>query len=317
MSQGNGYDFQSQECPDERQLRWLRNLHEGLARDFGAALSTLLRSPVGVSLAGVDQRTYGEFIDSLDTPACFHVLKAGPLEERLLLDIEPSILYPMIDRLLGGGKGDRSNLCEAGHRPEVGRGPFRQIGPVPFSAERPLTEIELRLTARMVRLFLQEFQRAWKEVLDLKLDVLQVESNPRVLRVLPSDEAVILIAFELMIGDLRGMMRLCLPCRVLERIGDKPSPENPAPVNGPAPASLLEVAVTLAETQITADELADLRVGDIVNTETELGSPATISIEGVARFRAKPGVYQGRQAVCITEAIDDSVPAPPEPPPLA
>jgi len=24
-------------------------------------------------------------------------------------------------------------LCEAGHRPEVGRGPFRQIGPVPFS----------------------------------------------------------------------------------------------------------------------------------------------------------------------------------------
>jgi serine/threonine-protein kinase len=31
------------------------------------------------------------------------------------------------------GKGDRSNLCEAGHQPEVGRGPFRQIGPVPFS----------------------------------------------------------------------------------------------------------------------------------------------------------------------------------------
>jgi formylglycine-generating enzyme required for sulfatase activity len=34
------------------------------------------------------------------------------------------------------GKGDRSNLCEAGHRPEVGRGPFRQIGPVPFSPQR-------------------------------------------------------------------------------------------------------------------------------------------------------------------------------------
>ena len=63
-----------------------------------------------MSLAGVDQRTYGEFVDNLDTPACFHVLRAGPLDERLLLDIEPSILYPLIDRMLGGGREDEPPL---------------------------------------------------------------------------------------------------------------------------------------------------------------------------------------------------------------
>ena len=36
-------------------------------------------------------------------------------------------------RTAPNGKGVRSNLCEAGHRPKVGRGPSRQIGPDPFS----------------------------------------------------------------------------------------------------------------------------------------------------------------------------------------
>ena len=95
-------------------LRRLRTLHGGVARDFGAALSTMLRGPVDVRLAGVDQRSYGEFLDHLGTPTCFYVLNAAALDERVMLEIEPSILYPMIERLLGG-KGNKSNLPE---RPE-------------------------------------------------------------------------------------------------------------------------------------------------------------------------------------------------------
>ena len=66
------------------------------------------------------------------------------------------------------------------------------------------------------------------------------------------------------------------------------------------------MSVTLAETQITAAELADLRVGDIIATETAADSPAMVSIEGVAKFRAKPGAYQGSRAVRLTEPIEES-----------
>ena len=112
-----------------------------------------------------------------------------------MFDIEPSIVYPMIDRLLGGGHENQ---------------------PPP---SRPLSEIELPLAARITRLFLQQLCLAWKNALDLdlKLEVLQVESNPRLLRVLPADEMVVLVGFQLRIGDLRGMMRLCLPCRAMRR----------------------------------------------------------------------------------------------------
>ena len=263
-------------------------LHEGVAREFGVALAALLRCPVEVSLADLDRRTYGEFLESLSEPACFHVLKAAPVEDRLLLDIEPSILHPMIDYLLGGGrvggKGDRSNL------PERPGGCFAQIGPVPFSASRPLSEIEWRLTARIVHLLLEEICRAWKDTVELKLDVVQVESNPRQLRVLPTDEAVVQVGFEISIGREpgmeRGMMRLCLPCRAIGRMSEKWTPDSLAAHDGRGPEAMVKMSVALAETRIAGNELDNLRPGDIVTTETASDSPAIVSIDGQASFCA-------------------------------
>ena len=108
-------------------LRSLQTLHEGLAGVFGAALSAMLRSPVEVSLAGVDQLAYGKFVHGLEDPSCFNVLKAEPLGDRLMLDVELAILYPMLDRLLGGGHDDEP------------------------SPRRPPSDIELPLAARIVR----------------------------------------------------------------------------------------------------------------------------------------------------------------------
>lgn len=271
-----------------QQLRRLRSMHASLARDFGTALSALLRSPVAVSLTGVEQLTYGQFVFNLETPACFHLLKADPLGERLMLDIEPSILYPMIDRLLGGG---------------------REEDPPP---NRPLTDIELCLAARIVRLFLQECCHAWQDVVDLKLDVLQVENNPRLLRILPADEMVILSGFEVAIGELRGLARFCVPCRAIERIGDKLVLNDFARNDRYMSDSMADVRVTLAETQITAGELAELRVGDIIATETAVNSPALVSIDGECRFHAKPGAYQGRKAVCLADSIETAGQSAPE-----
>jgi flagellar motor switch protein FliM len=98
------YDFKRPERVGKEQMRALQSLHEGFGRNFGAALSALLRNIVEVKLTSVDQLTYSEFVFSLENPTCFNLLKAEPLEGNLILDINPSILYPIIDRLLGGGK---------------------------------------------------------------------------------------------------------------------------------------------------------------------------------------------------------------------
>ena len=149
------YDFKRPERVGKEQMRSLQSLHEDFSRNFSASLSALLRSIVGVKLTNVDQTTYSEFIFSLENPSCLNVLKADPLEGNLILDINPSILYPIIDRLLGGGK---------------------ESSPV---TRRPLTEIELRLVGRITNLFLTELKSAWEQVVTLNLSVERVESNPQ------------------------------------------------------------------------------------------------------------------------------------------
>jgi len=277
--------------------RSLRILHEGLARNFAAALSDLLRCRVEGNLAGIERRGYGDFLDDLDSPSGFHVLKARPLEERLFLDLELSILFPMIDRLLGGGRSSGARLSGRAaakllanpNDPTSGRAP---------TPRRPLSEIEQRLAARIVRLFSQEFETVWKPVEALNVELLQYDANPRALRVLPADENLMVLAFELTVEQDRGTMRLGLPCRFLDRLAGGSTEKEQAPPS--------ETAVVLAETRISARELADLRVGDVIVTETEAGSPAIVLIDRNARFQAKPGAYQGRRAACLLDPVESA-----------
>src|SRR5262245_2097684 len=106
------YDFKRPERVGKEQMRALQTMHEGFGRNFGAALSALLRTIVEVKLTSVDQLTYSEFVFSLENPTCFNLVKAEPLEGQLILDINLSLLYPIIDRLLGGSseQSDRKSV---------------------------------------------------------------------------------------------------------------------------------------------------------------------------------------------------------------
>ncbi len=292
------YDFKRPERVGKEQMRALQTLHEGFGRNFGAALSALLRGIVEVKLTSVDQLTYSEFVFSLENPSCFNLLKADPLEGNLILDINPSILYPIIDRLLGGG---------------------RDMGTL---ARRPLTEIELRLVSRITGLFLEELRHAWENVLELKLSVVQIESNPQLVQIVPPNEVVVVISFELTIGELRGMMNLCIPYNAIERIGGKlsannwvsygrrqASQENINQISQTICSSLVEVQVRLAQTKIGTGDLMSLRVGDIITTQKDVHQPVIVMIEGVPKFRAKLGALKGNKAILVENAIENPMEA--------
>ncbi len=293
------YDFKRPERVGKEQMRALQTLHEGFGRNFGAALSALLRSIVEVKLTSVDQLTYSEFVFSLENPTCFNLLRAAPLEGNLILDINPSILYPIIDRLLGGG---------------------RESAPL---ARRPLTEIELRLVSRITNLFLQEMRNAWQNVLELDLKVERVESNPQLVQIVPPNEVVVLISFELTIGELRGMVNLCIPFNSIERIGGKlssnswisygkrqASEETIKQISTTLNGAVVELVAHLADTKITTGDLIGLRVGDVITTEKDVHSPISVSLEGVVKYHARPGAFKGRKAVQVEAEI---APAPLKP----
>lgn len=286
------YDFKRPERVGKEQMRSLQTMHEAFGRNFGAALSALLRTIVELKLTSVDQLTYSEFVFSLENPTCFNLINAAPLEGQLILDINLSLLFPIIDRLLGGGSDSTP------------------------PARRPLTEIELRLVSRITDLFCKEIKQAWESVLDLNLSVDHVESNPQLVQIVPPNEVVVLISFELTIGDARGMMNLCIPFNSIERISAQLSsnswvtygkksatPENIRRISSQLAGAVVEVVVDLAETNISTSDLIGLRVGDIIATEKDVERPLVVSVEGRPKFHAKPGSFKGRKAIQVIGPI--------------
>ena len=289
------YDFKSPDRVGKEQMKTLQTMHEGFGRKFAASLSAMLRAVVEVKLTSVDQLAYSEFIFGLDNPTCFNLLRAEPLEGNLILDANPSILYPMIDRLLGGGR-----------EPTI-------------TARRPLTEIEQRLVLKITKMFLHELKRAWENVIDLDFEVIQTESNPQLIQVVPPNEVVIVLCFEVALTDVRGTITLCIPYNSFERIAGKltsnawtgysskkqATPQTIKKISKDIRNMRALVKVKLAESKMKMHEFLNLRIGDVICTQKKANTPLMVSVEGIPKYWATPGKYKGYTAIQIEENIED------------
>ena len=282
----SAYDFKRPERVGKDQLRALSGMHEGFARNLAAVLSGFMRTIVEVRVASVEQLTYSEFIQSLPNPTYFALLGAEPLEGHLMLEINPSITFPVMDRLLGGGKEDIN---------------------IP---ERPLTEIELRILSKIVDLALLQLQEMWSVVQELKLTVQQTESNPQLVQIVAPNESVILVGIEISLGDISGMMNICIPFMVIEPVigrlslqarfsghGRAASKVDPARLMQKLAPAHVELIAYLAWMSIRVSDLLSLEPGDILQTDRPAGSELLLTIEGKTKFKGYPGNHRGKKAL--------------------
>lgn len=272
-------------------LRALGELHETAADGLATALSALLRCPVEVGCRDAAQMSYANFLDLLANATHINLLRAKPSGDALLLDIELPVVYPMIDRLLGGCREDE---------------------PPP---RRPLSDIEQPLAARLVRSIVQVLSQTWSNAAKLKIEWERAESNPRLIRAMTADEMVVVVEFLIAVGARRGTMRFCIPCRTVQPLGlcrpgepraDRQAEQRPEADDAQIAINSMnsvELSVTLASTPINAAELMSLQVGDIVATETSAAEPAVVSLCGEPKYLALPGACRGRKAVRITAPI--------------
>lgn len=283
------YDFKRPERVSKEQMQAFRSLHDGFSRELGAELSSMLRSIVEVKLISVDQLTYSEFVFSLENPTCFNLLESAGLDGHMILDINPSIIYPFVDRLLGGGREQR-----------------------PSVPSRPLTDIEIRLISRITKLALRGLENSWSNLCDLQLKIRQVESNPQLIQIVPPNEVIVLISFEISMGETRGIMNLCIPYNTIEPLTGKLSsdtwtayskkvadPRQVVNLNTGLGQAPVEMAVELARTTISAGEVMGLAVGDVIMTETGRDQPLKIWIEEEAMFEGFPGAFKAHKAIRI------------------
>ena len=289
------YDFKRPERISKDQMRALHTLHEAFARNFSASLSGFLRTIVEVRVANADQLTYAEFISSLPNPTSFNLIDAPLLDGQLCLEISPLIIYPIIDRLLGGSNE------------EV------------FIPKRPLTMIETRLIQKILKRGMTALGEAWESVKQIDFTLAEMESNPQIVQIVPPNEVVVVIGFELKLGNRAGTMSLCIPFTVIEPLmedisarswfqagrGDSNDLWGRLIADRIADASV-EVTATLAETTITVSDLRDLEAGDLIMTDKFATSPVAVYVEAVPKFLGSIGQHRGNRAVRIQRSLKPS-----------
>ncbi len=286
------YDFKRPERISKDQMRSLQTLHEAFARNFGASLSGFLRTIVEVRVEQAEQMTYSEFLSSLANPTCFSLISGDPLDGQFCLEISPLIIYPILDRLMGGNTRDL------------------------FVPQRPMTMIEMRLVRRILERGMQPLNDAWAAIDDFGFLLGEMETNPQLVQIVPPNEVVVVIGFEVRMGGRSGTMKLCLPYNVIEPLTEDFNTQNwfvnsreesggtvRTMIEQGLSEAALDIEVTLASTSITFEELRQLQVGDLITTQKPAGEPVVVSVGGSPKFSGALGHHRGSSAVRILDGI--------------
>jgi len=284
------YDFKRPNRVSKEQLRAVKGLHDKMARNLAAQISSIMRSIVEIQLHSVDQMTYGEFLMSLPSPTSFNVFSIKPLDGSCVIEINPSIAFPMIDRLLGG-------LGES------------------FESTRELTDIELNLLDAILRIVMQRLKEAWGPITDMYPVVETKESSPNVVQVVSQNEIVIMVVMEIIIGNSSGMINICYPVIYLEPIlsrlanrdimlGETSAKKSRnKELNALVSRAEVFTEAIIGEAYLSVGELLELEVGNVIRLDRAADDHAVVSIDKKDLFLSKIGLHRFRKSIKIESLI--------------
>lgn len=268
--------------------RTLQIMHENFSRLLQTYLSGYLRALVQIEVISVDQLTYNEFTNSMPNPSVLGIVEFAPLTGSIIVEITPTISFAMIERILGG----------AGHA---------------FERVRGFTEIELSLLEKIIGQIINFFKDPWKNVIELRPRLKKIETNPQFAQILSPNETVALITLNTKIGNIEGMIHICIPHLVIEPVIPKLSTKfwfsgitkeitgsDLKIIEKKIQSTLLPIRVVLGDSEITVRDFLELGAGDVIQLNTSVNDDLKIYVGNLKKFSGKPGLKKNKVSVKIT-----------------
>lgn len=288
------YDFKRPDKFSKDQIRTLYMLHESFARLLNTYLSTHLRTMVNVEVASVEQLTYQEFVQSLANPSVISILAVPPLKGNIIMEVNTEIAFAFIDRVFGG----------------EGRVGIKT---------RVLTEIEEAVMKRFVDTSMKNFREAWANVADFYPTLEATESNPQFTQIVPPSDMVVIITIQMKLGDVEGMMNICIPYLVLEPIMPKltttfwvastvskdDNPDQVAILQKKLERTKVPFVVEMGRVNITIREFLTLGFGDVLQLDTNVKDELPCLVGQRKKFYCRPGTSGKKMAVQVTRIVNE------------
>jgi flagellar motor switch protein FliM len=275
------YDFRRPDRIAKDQLRSIHLLHENFARGLAASLSAYLRAYVAVNLVSVEQLSFMEFTQCLPSPTSMIALGMKPYDGNAVLEINPSLVFPILEMLLGGS------------------------GKMAVRMTREITEIEQSILDGLLRIILHDLRTSWQAVTALEFSIESHETEPQLLQILAPNEAVVAISLEVRIGETAGMMNIGIPSIIVKMLRQKfdqqwsvrktkATEEEHSRVMRLIRPAIIHLDARLQGPTLSVATLLDLREGDVLEFDYPVNRPVDVTVNGKLKYKGEV-VTSGRK----------------------
>ncbi len=177
-------------------LPMLEIVFDRLIRLMATSLRNFTQDNVEVSLDSIESMRFGEYIDSLTLPTLLSVFKAEEWDNYCLISLDSSLIYSMVDVLLGGRRGTAAMRIDG----------------------RPYTTIELNIVKEIIQLILSDLSTAFDPITSVGFVFDRLETNPRFATITRMSNAVIVAHLRIDMEDRGGKIDLMIPYATLEPV---------------------------------------------------------------------------------------------------
>lgn len=285
------HDFRRPSKFAKDHIKTLNIIHDNYARLVTNFLTGYLRALVQVDVVSVEALPYSDFSNSVSNPVVLAVIDFTPLTGSIILEIEPSIAFALVDRILGGRGTSMEKI-------------------------RDFTEIELAIIERIIIQILNLMREPWENVIALRPRLEKIEINAQFAQIVAMNEMVALITLSARVGDVEGMINICIPHMVVEPIMSKLSTKfwfsnvQKEPVKdmkdileSKVQHTKVPIKAVLGETTISVSDFIELQVGDVLPLDKSVNEDTEVLVGDLLKFYAVPGVKKNKVALKITEIV--------------
>lgn len=285
------HDFRRPSKFAKDHIRTLQIINENYARLLTNFLSGYLRTLVQVDVQTVQALQYSEFTNSIANPAVLGIVNFHPLPGSIIMEVNPAIAYSLIDRILGG----------------------RGMG---MDKVRGFTEIEIAILMRLISQMLGIMRDPWDNVTKIRPALDRIETNAQFAQLMSPNEMVALVTFTAKIGDVEGLLNLCIPHMTVEPIMTKlttklwfsliekgSTEESRQAIELKVEETKIPVAAILGRTTLSVHDFLMLQAGDVLPLNTDVDGKVEVIVGNMLKFYGKPGARNKKVAVKVTDII--------------
>lgn len=291
--QVKNYDFARPTKFSKEHLRTLEIIFEHYGRLLSTNLPAYLRKAVQVEVVNSESVIYSEFSNALSNPVLLGVINMDPLDGSAVMEISGNLAFCIIDRLLGG-EGE------------------------PLDKMREYSEIELVILERIFTICVNLLREPWQNVVSITPRLERIETNSQFAQIISPSETIAIVTINVKIGDVEGLMNVCLPFGVLESVMDKlntkywfstmQEKDNKSyteAIESLISKAQIPVKAVLGKSSISVNDFLQLHIGDVIKLDRSVDDELDVYVGNIKKFAAMPGSTNDNYAVRITQILKE------------